>query len=90
MLRSTRRLSAIAAARIAASLMLSLLRLLTRSGSNGGVGGSLLSVGAAAGVALMGQSKGLYTFFGHLKWSWAIALGYMASILCHMLLADML
>lgn len=55
-----------------------------------GVGGSLLSVGSAAGVALMGQSKGLYTFFGHLKWSWAIALGYMASILCHMLLADML
>jgi Na+/H+ antiporter NhaD/arsenite permease-like protein len=27
-----------------------------------GVGGSLLSVGSAAGVALMGQSKGLYTF----------------------------
>lgn len=54
-----------------------------------GVGGSLLSVGSAAGVALMGQSKGLYTFFGHLKWSWAIALGYVASILCHMALHDM-
>lgn len=54
-----------------------------------GVGGSLLSVGSAAGVALMGQSKGVYTFFSHLKWSWAIALGYAASILCHMLLADM-
>lgn len=49
-----------------------------------GVGGSLLSVGSAAGVALMGQSKGMYTFFGHLKWSWAIALGYALSILVHM------
>lgn len=50
-----------------------------------GVGGSLLSIGSAAGVALMGQSKGMYTFFGHLKWSWAIALGYGASIYAHML-----
>lgn len=49
-----------------------------------GVGGSLLSVGSAAGVALMGQSKGNYSFFGHLKWSWAIALGYIASILTHL------
>ena len=40
-----------------------------------GVGGSMLSIGSAAGVALMGQSKGLYTFFGHLKWTPAIALG---------------
>ncbi len=54
-----------------------------------GVGGSLLSVGSAAGVALMGQSKGLYTFFGHLKWTWAIALGYGASIVCHMALEGM-
>jgi Na+/H+ antiporter NhaD/arsenite permease-like protein len=46
-----------------------------------GIGGSLLSVGSAAGVALMGVSRGQYTFFGHLKWSWAIALGYMAGIL---------
>ena len=51
-----------------------------------GVGGSLLSVGSAAGVALMGQSRGQYTFFSHLKWSWAIALGYVASIGCHLLL----
>ncbi|MCJ8312190.1 MAG: sodium:proton antiporter NhaD [Pseudomonadales bacterium] len=51
-----------------------------------GVGGSLLSVGSAAGVALMGQSKGLYTFFSHLKWSWAIALGYAASIYVHYLI----
>ena len=36
------------------------------------------------GVALMGQAKGKYTFFGHLKWTQAIALGYGASILVHM------
>ena len=51
-----------------------------------GVGGSLLSIGSAAGVALMGQARGIYTFFGHLKWSWAIALGYAASIYAHYLL----
>ena len=51
-----------------------------------GVGGSLLSIGSAAGVALMGQARGMYTFFGHLKWSWAIALGYAGSIWVHMLL----
>jgi len=50
-----------------------------------GVGGSLLSVGSAAGVALMGQAKGKYTFFGHLRWTWAIALGYAASIWVHLL-----
>lgn len=49
-----------------------------------GVGGSLLSIGSAAGVALMGQAKGKYTFFSHLKWTPAIALGYAASILVHM------
>ena len=49
-----------------------------------GVGGSMLSVGSAAGVALMGQSKGYYTFVSHLKWAWAIALGYIASILTHL------
>jgi Na+/H+ antiporter NhaD/arsenite permease-like protein len=49
-----------------------------------GVGGSLLSVGSAAGVALMGASKGLYTFSSHLRWTWAIALGYAASILVHL------
>ena len=50
-----------------------------------GVGGSLLSVGSAAGVALMGQSRGRYTFMTHLRWSWAIALGYAASIGAHLL-----
>lgn len=49
-----------------------------------GVGGSLLSVGSAAGVALMGQSKGLYTFASHLKWTPVIALGYAASIVVHL------
>ena len=49
-----------------------------------GVGGSLLSIGSAAGVALMGQSKGYYTFVSHLRWIWAIALGYVASIFVHL------
>ena len=50
-----------------------------------GVGGSMLSIGSAAGVAVMGQAKGYYTFLAHLKWSWAIALGYAASIWVHFL-----
>jgi Na+/H+ antiporter NhaD/arsenite permease-like protein len=50
-----------------------------------GVGGSMLSIGSAAGVALMGQARGRYTFFGHLKWTPAIAAGYAASIAMHML-----
>ena len=49
-----------------------------------GVGGSLLSVGSAAGVALMGQANGRYTFFSHLRWTPVIALGYVASILTHL------
>ena len=49
-----------------------------------GVGGSLLSIGSAAGVALMGQARGIYTFFAHLKWSWAILLGYAASVATHL------
>jgi NhaD family Na+/H+ antiporter len=48
-----------------------------------GVGGSLLSIGSAAGVALMGQAKGIYTFFEHMRWTKYIALGYVASILTH-------
>jgi len=48
-----------------------------------GVGGSMLSIGSAAGVALMGQARGKYTFFGHLKWTPVIALGYFASIGVH-------
>jgi Na+/H+ antiporter NhaD/arsenite permease-like protein len=49
-----------------------------------GVGGSMLSIGSAAGVALMGQARGIYTFFNHLKWTPVIAIGYAASILVHM------
>lgn len=56
-----------------------------------GVGGSLLSIGSAAGVGLMGQARGIYTFFAHLKWIWAIALGYIASIWLHLWLnADLM
>ncbi len=51
-----------------------------------GVGGSLLSIGSAAGMALMGQSRGAYTFASHLRWTWAVALGYAASIWVHLLL----
>jgi Na+/H+ antiporter NhaD/arsenite permease-like protein len=51
-----------------------------------GVGGSLLSVGSAAGVALMGQSNHKYTFFSHLKWTPAIAAGYVGSIAVHYLI----
>lgn len=48
-----------------------------------GVGGSMLSIGSAAGVALMGQARGMYTFGGHLKWMPVISLGYFASIATH-------
>ncbi|UPQ89325.1 sodium:proton antiporter NhaD [Vibrio sinaloensis] len=51
-----------------------------------GVGGSLLSIGSAAGVALMGAAHGKYTFFGHLKWAPVIAIGYAASIALHLTL----
>lgn len=54
-----------------------------------GVGGSLLSVGSAAGVALMGQARGIYTFFAHLKWTWAIGLGYAGSIYVHTLITPL-
>ncbi|BAN68682.1 Na+:H+ antiporter NhaD family [endosymbiont of unidentified scaly snail isolate Monju] len=53
-----------------------------------GVGGSLLSIGSAAGVAVMGQARGIYTFFAHMKWTWAIALGYIASIWVHFVLNE--
>ncbi len=55
-----------------------------------GVGGSLLSVGSAAGVALMGAARGHYTFMSHLRWLPAIFLGYVASILCHLWLGSLL
>lgn len=48
-----------------------------------GVGGSLLAIGSAAGVALLGQARGYYSFFSHLRWVPAIALGMAASVACH-------
>ncbi|MBK8980581.1 MAG: sodium:proton antiporter NhaD [Planctomycetes bacterium] len=51
-----------------------------------GVGGSLLSVGSAAGVALMGAARGQYTFLVHMRWMWAVALGYVGSIWVHHLM----
>lgn len=49
-----------------------------------GVGGSMLSIGSAAGVALMGQAHGKYTFFVHLRWTPVIALGFVVSIFVHL------
>jgi len=51
-----------------------------------GVGGSMLAVGSAAGVGLMGQAKGIYTFTSHLKWTPVIVLGYFGSIAAHFLI----
>ncbi len=51
-----------------------------------GTGGSLLSIGSAAGVALMGLAHGKYTFSSHLKWTWAVALGYAAAIAAHLMI----
>ncbi len=51
-----------------------------------GTGGSMLSIGSAAGVALMGLAHGKYTFSNHLKWTWAVALGYAAAIGAHLVM----
>ena len=48
-----------------------------------GVGGSLLAIGSAPGVGLLGQIKEHYTFGYHLRWCPAILLGYFASIAVH-------
>ena len=55
-----------------------------------GVGGSLLSIGSAPGVALMGQAKGIYTFSSHLRWTGVIFIGYVMSILTHLWLTGLL
>jgi Na+/H+ antiporter NhaD/arsenite permease-like protein len=49
-----------------------------------GIGGSLVSIGTAAGVALMELVRNHYTFINHLRWSWAIGMGYIASVLTHL------
>jgi Na+/H+ antiporter NhaD/arsenite permease-like protein len=50
-----------------------------------GVGGSLLAIGSAPGIGLLGQAKGQYTFSSHMKWLPAILLGYFAAIGVHFL-----
>ena len=55
-----------------------------------GVGGSLLSIGSAPGVALMGQAKGIYTFSSHLRWTGVIFIGYIFSILTHLWISGMI
>lgn len=50
-----------------------------------GVGGSLLSIGSAAGIALMGIGRGQYSFMKHLQWTPILALGYIAAIAIHFL-----
>eukprot|EP00792_Barthelona_sp_PAP020_P005976 TRINITY_DN2868_c0_g2_i1.p1 TRINITY_DN2868_c0_g2~~TRINITY_DN2868_c0_g2_i1.p1 ORF type:complete len:652 (+),score=185.81 TRINITY_DN2868_c0_g2_i1:29-1957(+) len=50
-----------------------------------GCGGSMLAMGSAAGVALMGAARGIFTFKAHLKYSWMILIGYAASVAVHML-----
>ena len=52
-----------------------------------GTGGSLLAIGSAAGVALMGQARGRYTFSAHLRWAPAIAIGFLGGVLTHLLLS---
>ncbi|MEY2666984.1 MAG: hypothetical protein RLZZ384_1155, partial [Pseudomonadota bacterium] len=47
-----------------------------------GVGGSLLSIGSAPGVGLLGQVKE-YSFGFHLRWMPAVLLGYFLSIATH-------
>ncbi len=51
-----------------------------------GVGGSMLSIGSAAGVALMGVARGSYSFMSHLKYTPLIILGYIAAIAAHFLI----
>lgn len=51
-----------------------------------GVGGSLLAIGSAPGIGLLGQAKGHYTFSSHLKWCPVILLSYFASIGVHFLI----
>ena len=45
-----------------------------------GIGGSLISFGSAAGVGVMGKLRGIYTVGAHMKYAWAVALGYMISV----------
>ena len=51
-----------------------------------GTGGSMLSIGSSAGIALMGLAGKDYTFLKHLRWLPAIALGYVAAVAAHLML----
>lgn len=55
-----------------------------------GTGGSLLSIGSAAGVAVMGVKRDTYTFMSHLKWTPVIAVGYFAAIFAWLFIAKMI
>ena len=48
-----------------------------------GVGGSLLAIGSAPGIGLLGMSKGKYSFATHLKWCPVILIGYFAAVAVH-------
>jgi Na+/H+ antiporter NhaD/arsenite permease-like protein len=48
-----------------------------------GVGGSLLAIGSAPGVGLLGQIKEGYTFDYHMRWMPVFLLGYIASVFMH-------
>ncbi len=50
-----------------------------------GVGGSLMAIGSAPGIGLLGLTRGQYSFLGHLKWFPVILLGYFAAIGVHFL-----
>ncbi len=51
-----------------------------------GIGGSMLSIGSSAGIALMGLAGRDYSFGKHLRWLPAIALGYAVAIAAHLIL----
>ncbi len=51
-----------------------------------GIGGSLLAIGSAAGIALMGLSRKHYNFSSHLRWTPVILLGYAIGIWSHVFL----
>ena len=50
-----------------------------------GVGGSLLAIGSAPGIGLLGLTKGRYSFLSHMRWTPAILLGYAAAVAVHFL-----
>ncbi len=51
-----------------------------------GVGGSLLAIGSAPGIGLLGLTKGKYSFLAHLKWFPVVLLGYFAAVGVHFLI----